>query len=571
MKLIKLERGTFPFNFKIIMLIMKQKNQFLFIILFLTAFYLRAQTSDENSTSVLFKTSDTVLQNVFDKAEEKARWNIKHFEKYKVLVEGAGYNNVWLETQPMGGIMYAKRDIEIAKNNIKIFMDFQREDGRFPGVIVRQDTVVTPFYWMFQGFCFPMPAFELYFWLNKDEQFLEQLYRSLKKFDEYLWKTRDSDHDGCLETWCFWDTGEDNCIRFGKSPMAWPFDYPPTEDKLKPNNFPVDYSQIDTIMGFPVPIESMDIMSYSYACRDVLSSIAVILGNGKDDYWRNKANKIREKLKNYLWDDQKHACYDRDKTNSTMNILLHNNLRCMYYGSFDQQMADDFVKYHMLNPSEFWTPMPFPSIAANDPLFRNISGNNWSGQPQGLTFQRSIRALENYGHYAELSMVGEKFLKVIGDSLKFTQQFDPFTGTINNTSDGYGPSILSSLEFISRLYGIHIAQDKINWSCLDNKSEYSYTQKWGNRLFKMETKGNQVSCYIDGSEVFSFTKGIRVVSDLKGKVVEVIGIIPVMKSKQVDILFDGKTYSLSIVPNTVYHYEGEFSKIKSVEFCGISQ
>lgn len=51
------------------------------------------------------------LPCVFDKAEGKAKWNIKNFGKYKVLVEGAGYDCVWLETQSMGGIMYAKRDI----------------------------------------------------------------------------------------------------------------------------------------------------------------------------------------------------------------------------------------------------------------------------------------------------------------------------------------------------------------------------------------------------------------------------------------------------------------------------
>ncbi|HPI72620.1 MAG TPA: hypothetical protein PLZ01_04380 [bacterium] len=50
-------------------------------------------------------------------------------------------------------------------------------------------------------------------------------------------------------------------------------------------------------------------------------------------------------------------------------------------------------------------------------------------------------------------MIGKKFLQTIGDSMKFAQQFDPFTGKVDQTKDGYGPSILAALEFISQLHG----------------------------------------------------------------------------------------------------------------------
>ncbi len=539
--------------------------------------HLMAQTSgatkpEQNplhKTRVQFKTSNATLQKVFDEAEKKAKWNIADFGKYKVLVEGAEYKNVWLETQPMGGYMYAKRNLEIARNNVQIFIDFQREDGRYPGMVSFKKNTLVPHYGWFQGYCFPMPAFELYFWMNKDREYLSQLYRSLEKFDEYLWKTRDSDNNGCLETWCYWDTGEDNCIRLGEAPNSWSFDFPPTKERItkmseKEQEEYCNKTKFDFSKSFPVPIESMDIMSYSYAGRDALALIAKELNNGKETYWQDKANEVRKKIKGYLWNENKHACYDRDLTNKTMDILLHNNLRCMYFGSFDQQMADEFVKYHLMNSSEFWTPMPLPSIAANDPAFRNIPGNNWSGQPQGLTYQRSIRALENYGHYAELTLIGEKFLKVIGDSLKFTQQFDAFKGTINNTSDGYGPSILSSLEFISRLYGIHISRDKVYWSCLDDQQTYEYSQEWGDRWYRMTTQGNRVVCSINGKEVFSFTKGIRVVTDRNGKIIEVIGIETT--NKEATVNYNGRTTSLTVVPNTVYSYNGKFQPTKQIEF-----
>ena len=87
---------------------------------------------------------------------------------------------------------------------------------------------------------------------------------------------------------------------------------------------------------------------YSYSCRDVLSLISKEINNGKEQHWRNKANEVKNTIKAYLWDPTKNACFDKDKDNKTMPILLHNNLRCMYFGSFDQDMADKFVKYHLM-------------------------------------------------------------------------------------------------------------------------------------------------------------------------------------------------------------------------------
>lgn len=537
-------------------------------------------------TGVTFKTSDKVLQQLYDQAEQKAKWNIvDNFGGYQVLVEGAEYKNVWLETQPMGGVMYANRNLEIARNNILIFMDHQRDDGRFPGMIHCTEGKISPYYdnlvgmqrvvgdqltlyygWL-QGYCFPMPAFELYFWLGKERGYLQQLYHSLEKFDQYLWRTRDSDQDGCLETWCICDTGEDGCTRFKGCQWAWPYDEAPTVEAIR--NLTPDQRRAVGIReqnpeSFPTPMESMDMMSYSYTNRDILASISKELGNGREAYWRKKANEVRKKMKSYLWIPGKHACYDRDKNNAVMDILIHNNLRCMYFGSFDQQMADDFVKYHLMNPEEFWTEMPLPSIAANDPFFRNISGNNWSGQPEGLTFQRSIRAMENYGHFAELTLIGRKLLKTVGDSLKFTQQFDPFTGVITPNLDGYGPTILASLEFISRMYGIHLTRETLLWSCLDDQEQYEYTQQWGDRHFKMTTRGDRVDCEIDGKKVLSFTKGIRVVTDLTGKVIEVAGIDTVQK--RAELTLNGKTFLLNVAPNSVYRYKGKFRKTREIDF-----
>jgi hypothetical protein len=228
----------------------------------------------------------------------------------------------------------------------------------------------------------------------------------------------------------------------------------------------------------------------------------------------------------------------------------------MYFGSFDQAMADAFIKHHLFNPDEFWTPMPLTSIAANDPAFRNIAGNNWSGQPQGLTFQRTISALENYGHFAEVKFVGKKLFDAVSQTYRFTQQFDPFTTRPNNSGDGYGPTILSVLEFMKRMYGIHVVRDAIWWSNISDAcgDTNEYTQVIGRDSFVLKSQNGTVTGLVNGQTKFSSTCGVRIVTDRKGNLLKVIGISSEKLNSKIKV---GKTtYAATVVPNGVYIPKG---------------
>ena len=170
------------------------------------------------NTGVRFETKDPLLSQLVKQAEEKCRLNIKNFGGDPVLVEGGGYEKIWLETQPMGGAMYASRDFATGLNNSLMFMRHQRADGRIPGSIAMIDGKVVPQFNKFQGFCFPEPALDLYYLGGKDAEYLAQLAKTLEAFDAYLWRVRDSDGDGCLETWCKYDTGEDHAMRYADAP-----------------------------------------------------------------------------------------------------------------------------------------------------------------------------------------------------------------------------------------------------------------------------------------------------------------------------------------------------------------
>ncbi len=563
----------------------KNRNGFYIRILFIASLIIiylplfsqqKLQKTDYQTTNkVTYSTKDTLLQHLFDLAERKAAGNIRVFSpNYTVLVEGGEYPFVWLETQPMGGVMYAKRNLQVARDNIRIFLDHQLKSGRMSGMIIPMnnniwglenlEVVDNGYLGLFsetlQGFFVPGPALELYYLLDRDTAYLNLISRSFEAYDSYLWKYRDSDGDGCLESWCQTDAGEDFLLRYDFAPFVWPFDYPPVKGKIPDDSLFIkkywvasQYKEY-THEKNPMPVESMDVMCYSYTCRDVLAKISALKQDGKEIYWRRKAKDVLDKMKEYLWIPEKNAYFYRDKFNRFIPSLTHNNLRAMYFGAMSQEMADNFISRHLLNTEEFWTPMPLPSIAANDPYFRNFSNNNWSGQPEGLTYQRAISALENYGHFAEVTLIGHKLIDKISQSRIFSQQFDPFT-TGQNGQDGYGPTILSVLEYYSRMYGVYPENDTLHFNGLPSPHSYSYSQKLGKDTFKLVQDNNLITGSMNGKEIFRSTAGIKVMTDRKGKIFGIAGIDTLARNVKFET--GGKAYHTIVEPNGLYQIKKE--------------
>ena len=473
----------------------------------------------KTATQVHFSINDALLQGLMDTAEEKSKRNLRLFEDRLVLVEGGGYEKIWLETQPMGGEMYAKRNLEAALNNQLLFMEYRREDGRIPGSITVLDGKITPQYDKLQGFCFPAPALNIYYLTGKDSGYLTLLADSLRGFDEYLWRVRDSDGDGCLETWCKYDTGEDHAVRYADAPDAWAADVPPKGCKA-------------------VPMASIDVMSYSYSCRDTLSKICHIRGEETESaFWAKKAEAVKAKIRSYLWNEERGACLDRDKNHNVMPVLMHNTLRAMYWGSIAPDLAARFVQEHLTNSAEFWTKMPLPSVAVNDPLFRNVITNDWSGQVEALTYQRAIRALENYGYYSLIPQLGQKLFHAIGSQCRFVQQYDPFTMKpstvrLESEQDSYGPAMLSVMEYTACMYGVRRIGDTLIWGTVSG-SECRYTQQMGEQCWRIENSGRGAEAFVNGRKMFRAGPDLRIVTDLAGNLLRADPYAPGAKSDAV--------------------------------------
>ena len=470
-------------------------------------------------TSVSFRTEDEKLLRVFRVAEQKCRLNLERFGGDTVLVEGGGYEKIWLETQPMGGEMYALRNLEAAMNNSLLFMRHQRADGRMPGSIQYTGGKCEPQFNKYQGFCFPFPALNLYYLSGRDRIYLEQLKDSLIRFDDCLWRTRHLTGDGILSSFCVYDTGEDLAVRYGDAPCWWEEDSPPEGYQV-------------------VPMASMDVTSWSFAARSTVAAICRLQGDPASGDWARKADAVAASLRNRLWSDKAGALFDRDKSGKVIPVLCHNTLRCMYWGSVSPSMADRFVKEHLLNPAEFWTPFPLPSTAANDPAFRNAPENNWSGQPEGLTYQRAILALERYGYDRIVTTLGRKLIDAVDRcGCRFVQQYDPFTGRPSLVStvthqpvdensgepvqDAYGPTMLACLEYIAHCYGIRPYLGEV-WFSLGNGKPYEYEAEFYGHRYEILSSGREAEIRVDGKPAGRWDCGRRVIADESGRLLRTV-------------------------------------------------
>ncbi|MBQ8509652.1 MAG: hypothetical protein IJ493_07070 [Clostridia bacterium] len=524
-------------------------------------------------TGVRFTTADGSLQALFERCEAKAKENIKRFGDRMVMVEGAKYQGVWLETQPMGGEMYATRNMEVALNNQLIFMQYQRRDGRMAGMItyrepyqgmcVHQD-------WM-QGDFFTRAALRMYWFIGEDRGYLEKLYTALRDFDEYLWNYRDSDGDGCLETWCVWDTGDDNNTKLLANGVKYP-EY----GACCGEDAPYGHGKL--------PFESAEYMAYSYSHRMALAEISDILGNGEGDRWREAAKAVQDKVREYLWDDERGAVYDRDCDNQMIYTLTLENIKCMYHGLFTQEMADEFIARHLMNPEEFFTPLPLPNIAANDPLFyvteeynnftpeirekmghflgsSDLADNSWGGPVQGLSMQRSVEGLMNYGHHAEATIIGRKWLESLEKTERIVQQYHPFTGEPAPGADGYGPAILSALEYMTYLYGVDYVKGELIWSCSAEGADSEYTQTLFGHEYTIKRENGMAHLSVDGEERVTVTCGARIVTDMELGVKTLVG----METVPVAMVLGNEQFTLN--PNQrVKVVDGKIVEDVSVRF-----
>ncbi len=490
---------------------------------------------DERAKPV-FRTDCGPLQSKYNEAVAGLYRNCRIVYGYgkPVLIEGGAYPGIWLECGPLESTIFALYEPEIAVQSHELFFRLQHEDGYIPCTVLADSHLTGQIQMVV-----PIAATALETAMRTgDPAFLQRAYRSCVRWDSWLSTYRNTRGTGLCEAFCEWDTGHDNSPRFRGLPRNCPSE---------------DARRCPDADG--LPYLAPDLSASVYGGRLALSRMAERLGLQEDAaHWKRLAQLTRSAIVRHCYDAETVSFYDVDCHGRYVKILGDVLTRVLGEGIADQEMFEEIFRRHLQNPDEFWTPYPFPSISVSDPAFvRELPDNSWGGASQALTALRAPRWMESYGKYAHLAHVMKQWLSALTASPGFRQQMNPWTGEFS-TTEHYSPSMCLMLDFVSRLYGVRLEEDQLEWNCRCPEgaawSRYGLPTPEG--WAELEVEKDIARLRLNDRLVLTVQGECRIITNLEGRWLDAVGTN--LSASAVQIFTpEGLRRELKLSPNTVFH------------------
>jgi putative isomerase len=174
------------------------------------------------------------------------------------------------------------------------------------------------------------------------------------------------------------------------------------------------------------------LMSLYIADCDALATMAQILGRSAEaQELHDRSSRYRSKLAT-LWDESTGIFLNKDlQTGQFSSRLSPTNFYPLLAKAATAAEADRMIKRHLLNPQEFWGEWVIPSIARNDPAFRDQ--NYWRGRIWGPMNYLVYLGLQNYDVPAVRAEFAEKsyhlFVKEWVENGHVHENYNAVTGT----------------------------------------------------------------------------------------------------------------------------------------------
>ena len=191
-------------------------------------------------------------------------------------------------------------------------------------------------------------------------------------------------------------------------------------------------------------LASVDLMSLYIADCKALSEVANILGKTEDaEELKKRAEKYSLKL-GELWDDESGIFRDLDLVNNEFSTrLAPTNFYPLIAGVPSQEQAERMITEHLLNPDEFYGEYMLPSIARNDPAFKD--NTYWRGRIWAPMNFLVYLGLKNYDLPEARKILAEKSHNLLmKEWLPNRRVYENY-----NAETGEGPDVRNSDSFYS--------------------------------------------------------------------------------------------------------------------------
>jgi glycogen debranching enzyme len=315
------------------------------------------------------------------------------------------YIGLWLWDSAVHALAYRHIDMDLARDQIRVFLSQQLPNGMLPDAIYDEGIVTE----LTHPTAAPVTKPPILAWaalkLHETDpcpDFLKEIYLPLVRLTQWWFTLNDDDGDGLIQYNHPYSSGADD------SPL-W------------------DYG---------MPVESPDINTYLCVQMGSLAVMAETLGlTTEANMWRQRAAALVRRMIEDMWDEER-GIFQALVEEKPVPVLTPFALYPLWTGQLPEAIRDRLIA-HLTDPGEFWGDYMLPTVARNDPHYN--PEKMWSGPVWVNVNYFLIEALELVGKKALAQELREKTLALVMKHISIYEYYNADTGNPPKTAaDGFG-------------------------------------------------------------------------------------------------------------------------------------
>ncbi|WP_055699474.1 MGH1-like glycoside hydrolase domain-containing protein, partial [Streptomyces silaceus] len=415
----------------------------------------RGVPADRRRTAV--KSLETLVTNWRSAAGQLKHDGITPSLSYKWFAGGLWSWDTWKQA-----VGTARFDPELAQTQIRAMFDWQitpdsrtrpQDAGMIPDAVFYNDPARDGGNWNERNSKPPLAGWSVWEVYRKsgDRSFLREMYPKLAAYQAWWYRNRDHDHDGLAEYGATVDPANDSAEE-RRLAAAWEsgMDNAPRFDADLGTSVVANRASDGTLLGYSLTQESVDLNAYLAQDQGYLARIAKALGKHADAArWQRRADATHAAVRATMYDRGDGWFHDTDLTTGARLTARGRGIEGavpLWTGTASREQARA-VRAKLVDPGEFATTVPFPTVAASSPYF--AATRYWRGPVWLDQAHFALGGLRRYGYGRDADALTDRLL-AHASGLKgrapVMENYNPLTGApLNSPNFSWSAALLLPL------------------------------------------------------------------------------------------------------------------------------
>jgi putative isomerase len=306
------------------------------------------------------------------------------------------YVGVWQWDAYFHALAYRHIEMPLAKDQIRIVLDHQRDDGLIPDAVHDEGTVTHLTFPIEADVTKPplvaWAAWKLYE-MDGDREFMDEIYEPVVRSDNWWFSKNDVDHNGLCEY---------------QHPYSSGLDDSPLWDE-------------------GMPVESPDLNTYLCLQEEALGRMAGVIGAPEEARrWEQRAQGVADRMLAQMWDPAAGlfwAC--QAPARKRIAVRTPFSLFPLLTGRLPAEVNQRLVA-HLTDEREFWPRYPVPTVALDDPKYDSLT--MWRGPTWVNVNYLLIEGLQRAGFGPLSSELRRRTLDMMLGDKDIYEYYQPETG-----------------------------------------------------------------------------------------------------------------------------------------------